>query len=160
MNKHKGFTLIEVLVALIIVAIGVLGHAKMQMTSMQTAQRASFSQTANTALLDLAQRMRSNSVVASHFVASNLNTGDAVVADTNCSEDDCTNNQFATAELAEWFNHLQNTLPSPRFSVERAGSLYTLTLIWDAAKKGAGSAVCDNSKINSYQCGSMNIWIP
>jgi len=156
----KGFTLIEILISLFVVAISVLGHAQMQMKSMDTAQRASFSQTANTALSDLSQRMRANADLASSFVVSNLSTGDEITSTVNCSTNACSNSQFATAELAEWFSHLQNNLPSPRFSVSNVDSLYTITLIWDAAKTGVGSATCDSGDPNSYQCGSMDVWIP
>jgi len=160
MLKSKGFSLLELLIALLIIAVGVLGHAKMQATSMQTAQRASQAQVANTALLDLAQRMRANSIIATHFAYSNLANGDSIATNKNCSVNDCTDAEFALSELSEWFSHLENNLPLPRFSVVKNGSLYTLTLIWDAAKTGAGSAVCDTNNANSHQCGSMDIWIP
>ena len=160
MQYQKGFTLLEVLIALLVVAIGVLGHAKMQVKSMDTAQRASFSQTANTALLDLAQRMRANSDAANGFVSSNLTTGASITASINCSANNCSESEFAEYELAEWFTHLQGSLPSPRFSVVSTGNLYTLMLIWDAAKTGVGSGTCDTSKANSYQCGSIEVWIP
>jgi len=162
MNKNKGFTLIEVLIALIVVAIGVLGHAKMQAKSMSLVQQSFFAQTANTALLDLAQRIRSNSDLADNFVFSNLSTGNDVTSNKNCSTDTCTESEFVTAELAEWFDHLQNNLPLPRFSVAIDGSdsnLYNLILIWDAAKTGVGSETCDTTVLDSYQCGSMSVWV-
>ncbi|GLS89544.1 hypothetical protein GCM10007916_06110 [Psychromonas marina] len=160
MNTQKGTTLIEVLIALFIVAIGVLGHAKMQMKSMDVAQQASFSQVANTALLDLSQRMRANADLASDFVVTNLANGNDIAANVDCSAAVCTNAQFAQSELAEWFNHLQNNLPSPRFSVEQSTDLYTLTLIWDTAQSGTGTAGCVMANDDSYKCGSMEVWIP
>lgn len=160
MLKQKGFTLLEVLVALLVVGIGVLGHAKMQAKSMDTAQRARYTQTANSALIDLAQRMRANSEVASYFVYDNLTSGDEITASVDCANYECSDAQFAEYELAEWFNHQQSYLPSPRFSVVKSDQLYTLTLIWDAAKTGSGSSSCDLTDANSYQCGSVEIWIP
>ena len=160
MKTNKGFTLIEVLIALLIISVGILGHAKMQMRSMDIAHQAGFVQIANIALIDLAHRMRANSDAASDFVESNLDTGSDIVAVANCSDIACTNTQFANAELAEWFDHLQNNLPSPRFSIVKSTDLYTITLIWDAAKVGVGSNTCDTSKADSYQCGSMEVWIP
>lgn len=158
--NNKGFTLLELLIALLIIAIGVLGHAKMQMKSMDMAHRATFSQTANTALLDLAQRMRANSDIAEDFEGDNLTTGNGIPGAISCSINNCSNAQFANAELAEWFTHVQTNLPLPRYSITKVGNLYTLTLIWDAAKTGSGSAVCDTTNANSYQCGSMEVWIP
>lgn len=163
MINQKGFTLTEVLIALVVVAIGVIGHAKMQSKAMQIAQQSLFSQTANTALSDLTQRMRSNSDLATQFVFSNLDDGDAITATKNCSTDSCSESEFVTSELAEWFNHLQNNLPSPRFSVSvdtADANVYNLLIIWDAAKKGEGSSTCDTTKADSYQCGSMSVWIP
>lgn len=163
MQANKGFTLIEVLIALVIVAVGVLGHAKMQMKSMGTVQRASFAQTANTALLDLAQRLRANSDIENQFITDNLDSGDDIESTTNCSLENCSESEFADYELAEWFTHLQNNLPSPRFSVTKTSSLYTITLIWDAAKTGEwndSTYICDTTSVNSYQCGSMDVWVP
>jgi type IV pilus assembly protein PilV len=163
MINQKGFTLTEVLIALVVVAIGVIGHAKMQSKAMQMAQQSLFAQTANTALSDLTQRMRSNSDLATQFVFSNLDDGDAITATKNCSVDSCSESEFVKSELAEWFNHLQNYLPSPRFSVSvdtTDANVYNLLIIWDAAKKGEGSGTCDMTKADSYQCGSMSVWIP
>ena len=160
MKNQKGTTLIEVLVAMLIVSIGVLGHAKMQIRSMDIAQQANFSQIANTALLDLSQRMRANSGVVSSFTMNNLSSGNSISSSKDCASESCTNTEFATYEVSEWFTHLQINLPSPRFSVGQAGDLYTLTLIWDAAKTGAGNGVCNTSTANSHQCVSMEVWVP
>ena len=163
MIKQKGFTLTEVLIALVVVAIGVIGHAKMQSKSMQIAQQSLFAQTANIALSDLAQRIRSNPELANSFVFSNLENGNDVTSIKNCSSDSCSKSEFVNSELAEWFAHLKNQMPSPRFSVSvksTDANIYNLLIIWDAAKKGVGSATCDTTKADSYQCGSMSVWIP
>lgn len=171
MKNEQGFTLIEVLIALIIVAVGVLGHAKMQAKSMNIAQQSFFAQTANIALLDLSQRIRGNAEIASNFEYSNLDDGNDVVSNKNCLTSTCTESEFAMAELAEWFDHVKNSLPSPRFSVVATPEvsslgvvsnavIYDIQIIWDAAKTGNGSATCDVQQVNSYQCGSMSVWVP
>lgn len=159
MNNNKGFTLFELLIALLIISVGVLGHAKMQIKSMETAQRASFAQSASIALSDLAHRMRANSDVANNFEADNLLTGDAISATKNCSTAVCTDSEFAQAELSEWFTHIQQNLPLPRFSVTESANVFTVTLIWDAGKTGVGSGTCSTSS-STYQCASMEVWIP
>lgn len=154
-NKSmKGFTLLELLVALILVSIGILGHAKMQMRSMDMAQQASFSQSANSALIDLAQRIRANKTVADEFNnKSNLATGNPLASSHNCiTSSSCTKAQFVSYELDEWFNNL--TLPAPRFDISKNGNLFALTLTWDAA--GTGNANCSAS---TSQCGELNLWL-
>jgi len=63
----RGFTLIEVLVALLIVAIGVLGITALQFKGMQYNQDASFRTQVSVLAYDLAERMRMNAGNAADY---------------------------------------------------------------------------------------------
>jgi type IV pilus assembly protein PilV len=160
-NSQNGFTLLEILIAMLIIAVGVLGHAKMQVKSMDIGQRAGFAQTANLALLDLSQRIRVNpqAALANEFNFTNLTTGIAPTTTVDCGNAPCTTHaQFAQYEVKEWFDDLNAQLPLPRFSVGRVGNLVTITLVWDAARTGIASGVC-NLNSGNYQCGSLTVWL-
>ena len=167
--KKNGFTLLELLVALVIVAIGALGHAKMQISSMRNAQRASFSQTANLAMNDLTQRIRAlpNAALNGQF---NIVIGTGPTGSESCNDRDdsnsCTRAEFASFELEDWFGEVSAILPAPQFSIVQdssaaSGSLFTLTLIWDANRDGKyDNTNCDEiSKSITDQCEVVNLWI-
>ena len=60
MNKNTGFTLIEVLIAMIILAVGLLGLAGLQATSLRNNQSAYNRSVATQLAYDIADRMRAN----------------------------------------------------------------------------------------------------
>lgn len=152
-NLEKGFTLLEILIAMLIIAVGILGHAKMQVKSMDIGQRAGFAQIANLALLDLSQRIRVNPEAA--FDSTNLNIG----TPNKCSSTvPCSRDEFAKYEVKDWYDDLNAQLPLPQFSIATAGNLVTITLVWDAARTGVASGVCDLHSGN-YQCGSLTVWL-
>lgn len=59
-SKQKGVGLIEVLVALVILALGILGFAALQLRAMDAAQEATEQTVAMSTARDLAERMRIN----------------------------------------------------------------------------------------------------
>ena len=162
-NSQQGFTLLEILIAMLVIAVGVLGHAKMQVKSMDVAQRSGFAQTANIALLDLAQRIRINRDAAlnGEFDFNNLIVGStssssiAPTARVNCADADCTRAEFAEYELKEWFDELDTQLSEPRFSVATAGDLIIIFLVWDAARSGVAQGTADAN----HQKSELTVWL-
>jgi len=72
---QKGVGLVEVLVALIILALGVLGFAALQLRAMQASQEATEQTVAMSAARDLAERMRVNrTALAAYKTAINNKT--------------------------------------------------------------------------------------
>ena len=108
-SAHLGFSLIEVLVALLILSVGMLGAAGMQTQSMQSgglaAQRLSVIMKAQ----EIAERIRVNSA----FVGSyNVATGDSGT-NNNCGNGvaTCTPAQLAEYDVYLWKQDLLSILP-------------------------------------------------
>jgi type IV pilus assembly protein PilV len=74
MNRHaiKGFTLIEALVALLVLSIGLLGVAALQLTALQNNNNALFRSQATYLAYDIADRIRANrsAALAGGYVVS------------------------------------------------------------------------------------------
>jgi len=56
--EHNGFSLIEVLIAVFVLALGVIGVAGMQLTAMRTSQQSAFQTTAVELPAEMADKMR------------------------------------------------------------------------------------------------------
>lgn len=98
--SQSGFTLIEVLVSIIIVAFGLLGLAalqgKMQLSEFESYQRAQ----ALLLLSEITERMKTNSSQAANYVSTNVGTGDSQPAT-------CSGAPGVALDLCEWSNDLK-----------------------------------------------------
>ena len=167
---QRGFSLIEVLIAVVVVSIGLLGFASLQMGSMQRIEQAKFNRTTSGALRDLVERVGSLPDLAKDgsFNFSNLDDGEAPEWSVNCREETCSHAQLAAMELGLWFDELKTAAPSPRFSVAAQtiaeGTLVTFNLVWDASLSGNGAAACQKTgqvfTANSHQCSTLELLVP
>lgn len=89
-SKEAGFTLIEVLVTAVILAIGILGLAGLQYTSLQGNQGAQMNTVAVLQSLDASDRLRSNplGVTAGDYDNLTVDTADVGCITTGCSPAD------------------------------------------------------------------------
>jgi type IV pilus assembly protein PilV len=109
-RSQHGFGLIEVLIAVLILAVGILGLATMQLG----AKRASFEATqrsiATSMARDILERMRSNPGELDTYAAA---ASDLVVdtytgtAGTDCSAVSCTTPQLAAYDMWDWTRMIQ-----------------------------------------------------
>ncbi len=138
MHKSRGFTLIEVLVAVVILALGLLGLAGLQITSLRNSQSAYNRSQATQLAYDIADRMRANRTVAGNYLSAALLPSAATCSskDTPCSACAATASACTAAELAEkdlfdWNIALTDTLPGGTGSITISGAVYTVTVNWD-----------------------------
>ena len=125
---EAGFSLIEVLVAIIILSIGMLGAVGMQAAAMQSNKETRNQSVATSFARELAEKMRGNHTVAiksaaadnPYLIAETTLTGTAAfVAPTeNCFTIACSSAAaVASWDMADWKNRVQNALPDPKIRV-------------------------------------------
>ena len=143
MNKNAGFTLIEVLIAMVVLAVGLLGLAGLQVTSLRNNQSAYNRSQATQLAYDLADRMRANSSVGGNYLTTFMAPTAATCAtsDTPCTACTsvaklCTPPQLAVKDLFEWNNALTSTLPSGTGTITITGAIYTISVNWDDNRDG------------------------
>jgi type IV pilus assembly protein PilV len=129
MKTHAGFTLIEVLVSVIILAIGLLGLAGMQATGLRNNQDAYNRSQATQLAYDLADRMRANVAGAATYTA--VAPSAATITNTCSTAAGCTVAQMAQTDLKQWYNNLISALPSGEGTITLSGAVYTITITWD-----------------------------
>ena len=147
-RKQSGFTLIEVLVSTLVLTVGILGVAAMQMVSFQTNQSAYMRSQAIYLGQDMFDRMRANREgYQATTVYDAVDTADSatIPSDPGCvtSTNGCTPTQMAQQDLREWAQNFYNVtsvddyrprLLNGRGVVTRTaagGEEFTVTVSWD-----------------------------
>jgi type IV pilus assembly protein PilV len=110
-----GFSLLEVLVAVLVLSIGLLGVAALQAQSLRYNHEAYLRGQAVLLSYDMADRMRANSAA---FSSTSSTYVTATAADGGCAQTatadaaDCTSAQIAAHDLQEWNTSMASLLPS------------------------------------------------
>lgn len=143
MNKRSpegGFTLIEVLIALVILAVGLLGMATLMTSSLQSSQGAYRRSQASLMAYDIVERMRFNRDRAITTDDYTLTTTAAATSNPNCATGGCTPAQQAQKDLYEWRAALATALPGATAAITRANvNQYQVTINWDEIGKAVAN---------------------
>lgn len=101
LNKtQSGFTLLEVLVAIVVLSLGLLGLAGLQAASLRNNQTAYYRGIATQQAYDMADRIRANLAGVRAGGYSNLAAG--IPADPNCFTTGCTAANMAVTDHFQW----------------------------------------------------------
>jgi type IV pilus assembly protein PilV len=120
-GRNRGFTLIEVLVAMLVVSTGILGVVGMNIVSIKLQANSASRSKAATHAQDILERMRANLPQAQ---ALKYNTALGAVAPTTLTN-------MAERDLNEWITNLSNTLPQGTASVQvDASGAAVITIQW------------------------------
>ena len=107
-RSEQGFTLIEVMIALLVLSIGLLGLAGLQVTALQNNQSAFMRSQATALAYDLSDRMRANVLGT---ISGNYNPANAG-ADANCgTTTGCSPQAMAQNDLNDWNTSIATYLP-------------------------------------------------
>lgn len=138
---ESGLTMIEVLVAVLVLAIGLLGVAGLQSVSLRNTTDVYFEHQVTGYSQDLMNRIMANPAAA--------NSGDYADGVPNsapspdCSAVDCTSEEMADWDLWRWGQNLTTGFGSPpsagvSINWDNAEGEYQIAITWDAT--GAGSS--------------------
>lgn len=136
-TTQQGFTLLEVLIAVLVLAFGLMGLAGIQATGIKNNNSAYYRSVAAQYAAEMADRMRANATIdystksAAPHAACKTTTG-------------CTPSEMAEHDFNEWINALQSALPSGTGTVTAkvgAGSdpVFVVTVSWDDTRSGAAN---------------------
>lgn len=138
-RSQEGGSLLEALVAMLVLAIGVLGMAALQVRTLTTARTTHLRAVAIQAIDDLQDRMQANTQVPLNPSSSPYLTelGKPPPADTDCSASPCNGTQLANFDLVQWKSALARTLPEGDarvFSSEGDPTQFGVLIVWKEAK--------------------------
>jgi len=131
--KNTGFSLIEVLVALVVLSMGLLGLAAIQLTGLKNNQSAYFRTSATVLAYDMADRMRLNRSVA-EAGGYNIALTDTVPTGTTLVDRD----------RIAWLGNIATMLPvgDGAIGLTTVGSkqVLAITIQWDDSRGTSGSS--------------------
>lgn len=124
-DQSRGFTLLEVLIALLVLSIGLLGLAALQTVTLKANHSAYFRSQATFLAYDMMDRMRANRNAAV--------SGDYNLA---MNADPPTAGPMASIDLNDWItNYIEAILPAGDGSIQCDNNgLCTVTVQWDESR--------------------------
>lgn len=151
MRREIGFSLIEVLVSIVILAFGVISMGGLQLASLRSAQASSNFSVASTLSRDYSEMMRSNYTISNntstaaganpYLFDSSLSSSYTATPTVNCKTTVCTPAQIGTLHIADWAQRIQEQLPAGRAVVCRDSTPRNADGTYKWACDNLGSAV-------------------
>ena len=127
--QQHGFSLVEVLIALVILSVGMLGIAGLYVQSMQAGRTSMFRHHAVTLAGDVADRIRANPRAGVAYAGAG--------ADSNCvlGGVDCSEAEMAANDIFLWDQQAADSLPNGDVTVVFDNTVvpptYAITVTWD-----------------------------
>jgi len=157
-----GFSMIEVLVTIMILAIGLLGLAALQSRGQQFNHAAYIRTHATLLAYDIMEKIRINEDFAQQDVAEGASNGKGYVAavrpssSLDCFAENCTPAQLRTHDLSEWYDRLSATLPAGSGQITADNSTtpiigYTVTITWALRDNERNTGVETDKRSLSWQ---------
>jgi type IV pilus assembly protein PilV len=134
-SLQSGFSLIEAMVALVVVSVGMIGIAGLYGQGLSAGRTALYRTQAVNLAADMADRIRVNRLGGANYGGA--------AANNNCDPPgavNCTPAQMAAHDLFVWTNQVQAQLPTGVGVVQFTGTspaTYTITVTWQETGLGA-----------------------
>jgi type IV pilus assembly protein PilV len=152
-NGCEGFTLIEVLVAVLVLSIGLLGLAGLQTYSVASTHSAYLRSQATVLAYDIIDRMRANraAVVAGNYLVA-FGAQPATVTDCQSAGSTCSNADMAAFDLTQWkctlgawsadvdCANVTSCLPNGNGQITQNGNIYTVAVRWNDRELDNGAS--------------------
>lgn len=119
-RRQSGFGLIEVIVAFVVLAIGLLGISAMQNRALSISNTSYLYSQAVFLADDILERIRANRLALASYQTS---FGDPLPAAVDCISADCAPTGIAGSDLAEWKRQIAGLLPSGEAEITVGGVL-------------------------------------
>jgi type IV pilus assembly protein PilV len=129
-HNQNGVALLEVLIALVVVAVGLIGMALLQVTAMKHAHQGQMHSHSTYLLYDITDRIRANGDGADSG-DYDLAFGSNVSASKNCESVECTSAEMADFDLDQWEDHILRVLPGGEGAVSVSGGVATVSIRYD-----------------------------
>lgn len=150
-ESTKGFTLLEIMIAMVIFAVGMLGLAGIQALSLENSHSSYSRSQAILLAYDMVDRMKANPTAANYAIA--VGTTAPAIANPCDSGAVCNADQMTIFDQSQWKTALPVLLISGKGQiVNTAGTSYTITVHWDEDRSGATGTTCPPATTTDLRC--------
>ena len=147
-RAQQGFTLIEVLVSVFVLAVGLLGLAALQASAIRYNDSAQLRSMAVFQAQNMIDRMRANPEGISAGSYNSLSgTPSQAPNCTTCSPADA-----AQRDLYQWNTANGQLLPAGQGTVVGNGTVFTVTVRWDNNRSGVTGTNCSGNLTVDLSC--------
>lgn len=139
-ERQGGVSLLEVMIAVLVLAVGVLGAATLQLSAIRYNASAGYSTHASLIASDLLDRMRANSGQLAQYAVAAV-SGECVTrpdASTLATSNNVAAANIVTRDRADFFESVTCQLPRGAGSIAINDNRATITLSWSEARIRAG----------------------
>lgn len=130
---QRGVGMIEVLIALVIISVSMLGLAALQINSVRFNHQAYLRSQATFLAYDILDRMRANEAEAEAGSYSIVLSDDSN-GSTSCDTGVCSTSELVAYDKAQWISNLKTELPEGDGTVYLLGDKVTVTVRWDQSQ--------------------------
>lgn len=149
-KTQRGFTLLEILIALLILSVGLLGLAGLQVNGLRSNQDSFYLTQAMAQAYDMADRMRAN---MAGYKAGNYDSIDTTTpTDPGCITTGCSSANMAVYDHYQWNTANANLLPNGKGTVTTSGNTRIITVMWDQLRKGGLGTACSGDPTKDLTC--------
>jgi type IV pilus assembly protein PilV len=134
LHRASGYSLIEVLIAIVIFSFGLIGLAGLQMRSLNYSHVAQMRTLATQQAYDMSDRLRANMVGVMDGRYDRIL--DTIPADPNCLASGCSPEQLAIFDAFQWNTANHDFLPAGKGTVTRIGKVFKVAVSWDDNRDG------------------------
>ena len=134
-KTNGGFTLVEVLVSLTILALGLLGITAMQTSSLRFNNAALLDSQAQFLLNDMVERIRANNSVNTYLITYTEELDPLAV---DCAVNTCNSNQMAQWDMNQWRSNVVAALPQGESQIlfNPLNRVYVVSIRYDWSQLG------------------------
>jgi len=147
-KPSRGFTLLEILIALLILSVGLLGLAGLQVNGLRSNQDSYYLSQAMAQAYDMADRIRANRTGAGSY---NGISG-IPSSDPDCTSKSCSSADMETHDLFQWNTANKNLLPNGQGRVAVAGNSLIITVMWNQLRNKATGTGCGSDPTVDLTC--------
>ena len=152
-NRQRGVSLVESMIALLVISVGLLGIAALQITSMKQNTSALHHSQAVWVGYNIADRIRANFTQFDSYAGIDTNAS----LPQDCLSGPCSSLLMVDADAADWAVVVQN-LPSGRGIISNpAADVLLIQVMWDDEGTGATGTACGTDPATDLTCYTVTL---